>query len=144
MKYLYLIFGLVILAITVILSVWFYSDIVYLFTRIINPYDNFPWTPLIRFLATLATAIFAVVYLYYGIKPQRINLLSNFSIILLVLTPIIYLIMAFFSCVSFGGVCPAFGMAMYEYSRIVAILGPALAVVLCLISLFVKKVKQNN
>ncbi len=139
MKYLYWLVSLGSIAIALTLSIWFYGDIIYLFERIIDPYQNFPHTPLIRFLSVLASWFLGFSYLYYGLRSQKINLLSNISIILLVVTPVAYLITALFSCISFGGTCSAFGTMMNNFSQIVAILGPSLSVFLCLLSLFMQR-----
>lgn len=95
-RYLYLLLGLATLTLALTISFWFWDELKYLATS---------ETAQIRIGITLLSWIMAVIYLYYSLKPKKINFLSDLSAIILLITPIIYLILAFFTCYRVGGYC---------------------------------------
>ena len=144
-KYLYLLLGLAVLTLAGIISYWFLDEIPYFATSELAK---------IRIGIAILAWVVGIIYLYYGIKSEKINRLSDISAIVLILTPVVYILLSFFTCFAFTGCppygppcinsCPEYSMIINRIFGILPILGCGTASILCVSSLFVRNKKLQN
>jgi membrane protease YdiL (CAAX protease family) len=142
-KYLYLVLGLGIIIWSITITAWFYfyEDIIYLFER---PES---YTAQVNTAVTLLSWFFGIVYLWYGIKSDKINKISNWSIIILSVSSLVSVILMFFACFNIGNsiACPLYSQIASNLYVPVFGYGVLISFFLLIISLFRKnKVKSNN
>jgi len=135
MRYVYLTAGIILSGIFITFLSWFFEEFIYLLQ------GNFYHTSIVRVLGTLIVLFFASFYLTYGIKSEKINKLSNYSLTTLISSLIIsfiLMIIASFGC-SFGRGCSKLGHIAGNGIYLILAIGIILTVVLCLISIIKNK-----
>lgn len=132
-KYLYLLLGLGGIAWAATITVWFYSDIIYLFS-------NFSaLTSQVRTVAVIVSWFFGITYFWYGIKSNKISGLTNVSAVVLLTSLILSLVLGLFSCYSIGGACPPYTKIFNSLYILVFIVGISISFILLLTSLIKTK-----
>jgi hypothetical protein len=133
MKKLYILLGLVLIIISAVLLTWFYPDFIYLIT---NPKFGIFFE---RFLPFIGSLFLGIIYLYIGIKSDKINKLSNWSIVILVSSLFLsFILTSILGCNNVGGVCPSYTQVSRQIYQFVIILGPLFSFLLIILSLLKK------
>lgn len=136
MRFIYFIYGFISLAVSGTFFCWFYPD----FSDILSG-PTFQ----IRLLGILLALCYGIIYTYFGIRKDKINKLSNASIIILPLSMILGLTISIFSpsCWALpegGTTCTASAQMLYIGFRNIdtglLYLGPVIAFIILVSSLF--------
>lgn len=144
MRFIYLVYGFISLIVSGVFLYWFYPDFSYILSSS---------TSQIQFLGISLALCFVIVYTYLGIRKDKINKLSNVSIIVLPLSMIMGLTIGIFSpsCWALpegGTTCTASAHMLYivlgNIGTALLYLGPVIAFLILISSLFLIPKKRNQ
>lgn len=131
-KYLYIIIGVGILTLAVSIFMWSWSDGDF-FRLFIS------FTSRVRVAGLLASLFSGYVYLYYGIKHEKINRVADTSLIILFFTAIIYVVAMQFGCNRIGSPCLQSELLIQHIGNYALLSGLIVGVLMLVLSLFYKK-----
>lgn len=134
-KYLYIVVGSAILVLALLMIGWFWSDFAYVSTSS---------TSQVRLLILLSTLFFGFSYLYFGIKHEKINLLTHVSFVVLLAVPILLILTTVLGCHRVGGPCTDSELFFQYVASYVIPLGIAIDFLILLASLIVSSLRRQN